>query len=110
MITQQNINEGKTIAVISYILIVGFPIAFSMNSENKNPYASFHIRQGLGLTLTFITIGLTISNFESIFIAAPMWIFISVLMSFGIFNAISGSTRPIPLLGNLFQKYLANIS
>ena len=110
MITQEQIDKGKSIAVISYILLIGFPIAFSMNSENKNPYASFHIRQGLGLSLTFITIGLTISNFESIYVAAPMWIFITVLMFFGIFNAISGSTRPIPLLGNLFQKYLSKIS
>ena len=104
------IDQGKTIAVISYILIIGFPIAYSMNSENKNQYASFHIRQGLGLSLTFITFGLTISHFESIMIAAPMWIGVTVLMFFGIFNAISGSTTPIPLLGKLFQRWLKNIT
>ena len=106
---KKTIDDGKTAAVISYILIFGFPIAFSMNSETKNPYASFHIRQGLGLTLTFILIGLTISHFENIMIAAPMWIFITVLMSFGIYNAFTGSTRPIPLVGELYQKWLKNI-
>jgi hypothetical protein len=28
-------------------------IAMSMNSEDKNTFASFHIRQGLGITLSF---------------------------------------------------------
>lgn len=35
------IKEGKTAAIISYILIVGPLISLSMNSENKNKYAAF---------------------------------------------------------------------
>lgn len=107
---KKTIDTGKTIAVISYILLIGFPIAFSMNSETKNPYASFHIRQGLGLTITFISLGLIISNFDNIMIAAPMWICATVLMFFGISNAISGSITPIPLLGKWFQIWFKNIS
>ena len=107
---QKEIEEGKTIAIISYILIVGVLIAMSMNSENKNRYASFHIRQGFGLTLTFILLGISISYFNSIIIAAPMWIFILVLMSYGIFSAASGSTIPLPLVGKLYQKFLSGIS
>lgn len=103
---ESNISEGKTAAIISYILIVGPLIAISMNSENKNSFASFHIRQGLGITLTFITLGITISHFESIMIAAPMWIFISVLAVYGIFTAARGETKPLPLLGTFFQKWL----
>jgi uncharacterized membrane protein len=102
----QHIKEGKTAAIISYILIFGPLIAISMNSENKNAYASFHIRQGLGITLTFILLGLTISHFESIMVAAPMWIFISVLSVYGIFTAARGETKPLPLLGGFFQKWL----
>lgn len=105
----QTIQEGKTIAIISYILIVGPLISISMNAENKNVFASFHIRQGLGLTLTFITLGLTISNFENIAIALPMWIFISVLTVYGIFTAAKGETTPLPLLGKLFQKIFKSI-
>lgn len=103
---ESNIKEGKTAAIISYVLIFGPLIAISMNSENKNTFASFHIRQGLGITLTFITLGLTISHFESLLIAAPMWIFISVLSVYGIFTAARGETNPLPLLGNFFQKWL----
>ncbi len=105
---KQTIDEGKSAAITSYILIVGVLIALSMNSENKNPFASFHIRQGLGLTLTFITLGISISYFESIMVAAPMWIFISVLTIYGIFSAAKGETIALPLLGKWFQKWFSN--
>jgi uncharacterized membrane protein len=82
----------------------------SMNSENKNSFASFHIRQALGISLTFISLGLIISNFDSLMISAPMWISVSVLWSYGIFSAINGTTKPLPLLGNYFQKWLKSIS
>jgi uncharacterized membrane protein len=105
---QKTIDEGKSAAITSYIIIVGVLIALSMNSENKNPFASFHIRQGLGLTLTFITLGVSISYFDSMMVAAPMWIFISVLTIYGIFSAAKGETTPMPLLGKWFQKWFSN--
>ncbi|SEF85508.1 hypothetical protein [Flavobacterium urumqiense] len=104
------IETGKTAAITSYILGIGVFIAMSMNSEDKNTFASFHIRQGLGITLTFISLGLIISNFDSLLISAPMWIFVSVLWSYGIFSAIKGETKPMPLLGGYFQKWFSNIS
>ena len=106
-----DIEKGKTAAITSYILIIGVFIAMSMNSgEEKNTFASFHIRQALGLSLIFISLGLIISNFDSLMISISMWIFLSVLWTYGIFSAINGETKPIPLLGNYFQKWLGNIS
>ena len=107
---KETIESGKATAITSYILGIGVFIAMSMNAENKNPFATFHIRQGLGLTLTFISLGLIISNFDSLLISFPMWIFISILWSYGIFTAIKGETKPMPLLGSYFQKWLSNIS
>jgi uncharacterized membrane protein len=98
------IEEGKTAAITSYILIIGVLIAISMNSENKNSFASFHIRQALGLSITFLSLGLIVSNFDSLMISATMWIFVSILWTYGFFTAIKGDIKPIPLLGNLFQK------
>ena len=107
----QDIEKGKIAAITSYILIIGVFIAMSMNSgEEKNTFASFHIRQALGLSLIFISLGLIISNFDSLMISISMWIFLSILWTYGIFSAINGETKPIPLLGNYFQKWLANIS
>lgn len=106
---KQTIENGKSIAIISYILLVGVLIALSMNSENKNQFASFHIRQGMGLTITFIVLGVSISSFENVLVAVPMWIFISVLTVYGIFTAATGQTTPLPLLGSLFQKWFKSI-
>jgi uncharacterized membrane protein len=106
-----SIEKGKTAAITSYILIIGVLIAMSMNSgEEKNAFASFHIRQALGLSLTFISLGLIISNFDSPMISISMWVFLSVLWTYGIFSAINGETKPIPLLGNYFQKWFSKIS
>lgn len=104
------IESGKTAAITSYILGIGVLIAMSMNADDKNAFASFHIRQGLGLTITFLSLGLIISNFDSLMISTPMWICISVLWSYGIFSAIKGETKPIPLVGKLYQKWFNSIS
>lgn len=107
----KTIEKGKTAAITSYILIIGVFIAMSMNSgEDKNSFASFHIRQALGLSITFISLGLIISNFDSPMISISMWIFLSVLWVYGIFSAINGQIKPIPLLGNYFQKWFKSIS
>ncbi len=102
---QDDIKIGKTAAITSYILVVGVLIAMSMNSEDRSKFAAFHIRQSLGLSLTFISLGLIISHFDSLAISASMWISISVLWMFGLFTAIKGEMQPVPLLGNLFQKW-----
>ena len=102
---KQVVSEGKSIAITSYILIVGVLISISMNAENKNAFASFHIRQGVGLTITFISLGIVISHFENIMVAAPMWIFVSVLTIYGIFTAAKGEVTPLPLVGKWFQKW-----
>ncbi|MBF6608765.1 MAG: hypothetical protein ITG00_08515 [Flavobacterium sp.] len=104
-----DIEQGKTAAITGYILVVGVLIAMSMNSDPKSNFASFHIRQALGLSLTFISLGLIISNFDSMALSVSMWIFISVLWMYGLFSAIKGETQPVPLLGDYFQKWFKNI-
>lgn len=98
-------KKGKTQAIISYILLIGPLIAISMNSgEEKTEFASFHIRQGLGLTITFIVLGLLLSNFNIPMATMSMWGAISILTLYGMFTAVKGETKQIPILGSLFQK------
>jgi len=42
---QSTIDEGKTIAIISYLTLIGLLIAFIMNNDKKNEFAKFHIGQ-----------------------------------------------------------------
>jgi uncharacterized membrane protein len=98
------VEEGKTAAITSYILIVGVLIAMSMNAESKNRFAAFHIRQALGLSVLFIVLGTVISNFTEPMITYSFWIFMMVLWSYGFITAIKGQMIAIPLLGGVFQK------
>lgn len=104
----KTIEEGKSIAIISYIMIVGVLIAWSMNSDKKNEFAAFHIRQAFGLSLTFIGLGLIISNFGNPMITISMWVFVSVLWSYGFLGAIQGKCFSVPLVGGLFQKLFSS--
>lgn len=52
--SQQTIEEGKTIALIAYLTVIGLIIAFVMNNDKKNPFAIYHIRQVIGLVVTGI--------------------------------------------------------
>lgn len=103
------IEKGKTAAITSYIFGVGVFIAMSMNNDEKSEFASFHIRQALGIFLTFISLGLIISPFNNIMILFSMWVFIFVLWTYGLFSAINGNTKPMPLVGGFYQKYLKSI-
>jgi hypothetical protein len=78
-----------------------------MNSEDKNTFASFH-PSGLGITLTFISLGLIISNFDSLLISVPMWIFVSILWSYGIFSAIKGKQNQCRYWVTFSKKMVRN--
>jgi uncharacterized membrane protein len=108
--TYSKIAEGKTIAIIAYLTLIGLIVAFAMNSEKKNPFASYHIRQSLGLLITsfavsFVNIIPILGWIVSIF----GFIVLLVLWITGLIQAVNGKEQPIPLLGNLYSKWFANI-
>lgn len=102
-------NEGKSAAIVAYLTIVGTIIAYFMNNDSKNPFASFHIRQALGIHITFYVLGVLISWFDSWWITVPFWIFIGILLIYGLLAAIQGERNLVPLLGEKFQKWFSTI-
>ncbi|WP_298236719.1 hypothetical protein [uncultured Algibacter sp.] len=107
--TQQDIDEGKGLAIVSYLAIIGIIIAYFMNSDKKNLFTNFHIRQSLGLWLMFHLLGFVATSFDSWGVSSGFYIFFSVLFIYGLIGAISGKPQTVPLLGDLFQKWFANI-
>lgn len=97
-------QEGKKIATISYITIIGTIIAFTMNNETKNDFAAFHIRQALGIFITFFAFGYIIGYFNSWMITSAFWVFIFVLWMYGFLGALEGKKRLVPIVGPLYQK------
>ncbi|WP_424493557.1 DUF4870 domain-containing protein [Salinimicrobium sp. GXAS 041] len=106
---ERTANQGKPAAIVAYLTIIGTIIAYFMNNDDKNPFASFHIRQGLGIHITFYVIGMLVSMFDSWWISFPFYIFILILVGYGIVSAIQGEYNKVPLLGDKFQKWFNTI-
>jgi uncharacterized membrane protein len=102
-------NNGKAAAIVAYITIVGTIIAYFMNNDSKHPLASFHIRQALGIHITFYLLGVIVSWFNSWLVSAPFYLFILVLWGYGILAAVQGERNEVPLLGKQFQKWFSTI-
>jgi uncharacterized membrane protein len=110
IITEQDIEKGKGLAIISYLTIFGTIIAFFMNNEKQSNFTTFHTRQALVLWLTFFAIGLTIiSNFDIEMLRLSFYIFFGVLFLYGFVNAISGKPESVPILGKFYQKIFGNL-
>jgi uncharacterized membrane protein len=107
--TENTIEEGKTMAIVSYITIIGTLVAFFVNKDVKNPFTSFHIRQALGLWLLQMILGYFISGFDSWMVTSSFWLFFISLFLFGVFGAATGKLNSVPVLGSFFQKLFATI-
>jgi uncharacterized membrane protein len=101
---RNTINEGKTLAFVAYLTLIGTLIAFFMNQEKRNTFTSFHVRQALGLGLLYIAIGYIVSSLDSMMVSMSFWVFFTVLFLYGIFGAITGNLNKIPILGDFFQN------
>ena len=107
---QNDIEKGKNIALISYITIIGSIVAIFMNQEeNRSEFASFHIRQALGIFLTFFLLGYPIGYFDSWMVSSAFWVFIFILWIYGFLGALSGEKRMVPLVGEFYQKTFKNL-
>lgn len=105
----ETILEGKGHAIISYFTIFGTIIALFLNKDKKNAFASFHIRQALGLWLLFFALGYIVGVFDNWFITLGFWMFFGVLFIYGFINAVAGNPETVPIVGKLFQKVFSSI-
>ncbi len=104
------VSEGKTIAAVAYLTLIGLIIAFVMNNDKKNAFAAYHIKQSLGLALTGLALGLIgmipilgwIINIIGIFVLLFMWIM-------GLVNALNGQEKPVPILGDKYMEWFKNL-
>jgi uncharacterized membrane protein len=97
------LDNGKNIAIIAHITLIGWIIALVMNNEKKSEFASFYIRQVLGIML----LGFVCSFIPIIGWFA--WIFVLVLWVMSLISALNGQKKPILLLGEQFQDWFKSL-
>jgi uncharacterized membrane protein len=104
--------DQKTISWVSYLTLIGWIIGLvSYNgSPDKSSLARFHLRQMLGIMI----LGISISILSTIVTLTMGWSigniirFVNlgtiVLWILGLIAALNGEEKPVPLVGDFFQK------
>ena len=101
-------TEDKTVAVVAYLTLIGFIAAIFLHQNRKTQLGAFHLGQVLGMALTGVA--------GSVCATVPVlgWIvwFVVVLVLFvfwvlGLLSAVRGEMRPVPLLGEHYQRWFA---
>jgi uncharacterized membrane protein len=105
-------DNGKTVALLSYITIIGWIVAFVMNNNQKTALGSYHLRQTImlfvtGLCLYIIQLVLLFVPFIGWLIGLLMilvYIGLAVLWLVGLIAAVNGEMKPMPLIGEKAQQ------
>ena len=96
-------DNGKVVAIIAHLTIIGWVIALIMNSQNRTEFGSFYIRQTLGIWLLTIVLG--IIPIVGCF-AAVIGI---VLIIMSLINAASYKMDPTVVVGEYFQDWFKSL-
>ena len=103
-------TDDKTAAIVSYLTLIGFIIAVLLHGSNKTHLGAYHLRQSLGLMLTAIAVWiaalmLVVVPFVGWLISLAAWSALFGLWVIGLVAAINGQKKPVPVLGEYFQKW-----
>lgn len=96
--------NNKTLAIISYITIIGWLIAYFVGKDNADGLLKYHLKQSLGLAIVSIAFTVVLNIVASVFpflgflsiVSLVIW----VLLIIGIINANSEKQKPLPIIGN----------
>lgn len=106
----QEIESGKTMAILGYIPIalLGPIVCIISVSQKSNAFAVYHARQALAIYISWIVLGLCCVPLMFICIGFPLLIAVNVCgLAFcviGIVNASGGHCRRLPAIGSLADK------
>ncbi|NRA11608.1 MAG: hypothetical protein HRT57_06615 [Crocinitomicaceae bacterium] len=104
-------EQGKTRAIIAHITFIGWIIAFVMNNNKpKDEFASFYLRQMLGVVLLGVVAGVISGMLMFVpFIGTliPLVVLVPWIMSF--ISAVNGEMKPLPIVGDSFQEWFKGI-
>ena len=105
---QTNANNSKALAIITYITLIGWIIAFALNNKQKNLLVSYHQRQSLGIQLIYFSTAFLIS-LTTLASLQVLFLGVFILMIIGISNASNQKKKPLPMVGNYFEKWFESI-
>ena len=96
-------DNGKIVAILAHITVIGWIVALIMNSQNRTECGSFYIRPTLGIGLLTIVLG--IIPIVGCF-AAVIGL---VLIVMSLINAASNKMDPTVVVGEYFQDWFKSL-
>ena len=106
---QKNIKEGKTTAIIAYLTIFGTVAAYVMNFNKKNTFASFHIRQMIGIVLLGMINKYLVFDFFGRFIGGIFFLGLVIIWLIAFFGVLREEKKKVPFFGEYFQRWFRGI-
>ncbi|MCD4694928.1 MAG: hypothetical protein K8S16_01710 [Bacteroidales bacterium] len=97
-------DNSKTVAILSYITIIGWIVAIILHNNNRSELGAFHLRQSLGLF---------IAGFVFVFIPVIGWLLNIIVFAFlivGLIYAIQEEKKTVPFIGDFFQNIFSGIN
>ena len=106
----ENNKKSKNTAIVAYLTIIGSVIAIFMNQEeDRTEFGSFHIRQALGLFISFFLLGYFVGYANSWTATSAFYLFYFILWIYGFSGALQDQKREIPVIGAFFQNTFKNL-
>ena len=99
-------NDGKTVAIISYLTLIGLIVAIIMNNKEKTSLGQFHIRQSIGISVTGMALGLLrfVPGIGGIAISI-VGVILLIALILGLLAAFSGEKKALPFIGEKYQEW-----
>ena len=104
---QSTIDEGKTMAIIAYVTVIGLIIAYFMNKDKNNEFAKFHIGQSLRIFILGIIISIVVTILvmvTGLAVLSYLSYIPLILIVLGIMNAVNAKAEPLPVIGTIGAK------
>ncbi|MBI2731442.1 MAG: DUF4870 domain-containing protein [Sphingobacteriales bacterium] len=109
--------DAKTIAWLSYITLIGWIVALVQhsNAQVKSSLAVFHLRQAFGIMVTWFALYIVAMILAVVTLGVGgllipvVAIVCFILWIMGLISAINGEEKPLPVVGDLYQKWFTFI-
>lgn len=97
-------RKGKNKAIIAYITFIGMFIAYTMNREEKDTFATAHIKNMFGLVLGLL-IAQTTQAYIYPLVGDILWLTSFLLWGYSIITVLQNKEPNIPYFSKKFQEW-----
>ena len=100
--------NSKAKAILAHITIIGWVIALILNMNNREEFASYYIRQYLGIMIAAL-LGYLVLTMISGTLAMVWGVIVLVVWLMSLIGAISGKQNETPVIGHFFQGWFKGL-